>query len=168
MLFGFGQAVACAEAGVTLISPFVGRIYDWYKAHRGVEDIAIEEDPGVASVTAIFNYYQKHGYKTEVMGASFRTKEQVMALCGCDLLTISPGLLAQLSEMDVEVPIALKAADGSLMDIPRGKMSEGIFCWMLNEDAMATEKLAEGIRGFAADLEKLRTYLGERMQTASV
>lgn len=165
LLFGFGQALACAEAGVTLISPFVGRIYDWYKADRGVDDIPVSEDPGVESVTSIFNYYKKHGFKTEVMGASFRTKEQVMALCGSDLLTISPGLLSELANTDADVPKALDADAAATMDIPAVVMNESVFRWMLNEDAMATEKLAQGIRGFAADLDKLRTLLAERMQT---
>ncbi|EMI16643.1 Transaldolase [Rhodopirellula maiorica SM1] len=128
----------------------------------------MSEDPGVESVTTIFNYYKKHGFKTEVMGASFRTKEQVMALCGSDLLTISPDLLGQLSETDVEVPKALDADAAAKMDIDKVEMDEATFRWMLNEDAMATEKLAEGIRGFAADLDKLRTYLAQRMEAASV
>lgn len=168
LLFGFGQAIACAEAGVTLISPFVGRIYDWYKAKQGVDSIPITEDPGVESVTNIFNYYKKHGYKTEVMGASFRTKEQVAALCGSDLLTISPNLLSELADSDVDVPKSLDAAAAADMDIDRIEMDEATFRWMLNEDAMATEKLAEGIRGFASDLDKLRSYLAQRMETASV
>lgn len=168
LLFGFGQAVACAEAGVTLISPFVGRIYDWYKADRGVDHIAVEEDPGVESVTSIFNYYKKHGYRTEVMGASFRTKEQVMALCGSDLLTISPKLLSELSDTDAEVPKRLDAASAATLDIDKVDMDEATFRWMLNEDAMATEKLAQGIRSFAADLDKLRSYLAQRMETAAV
>jgi transaldolase len=168
LLFGFGQAVACAEAGVTLISPFVGRIYDWYKADRGVDHIAVEEDPGVESVTSIFNYYKKHGYRTEVMGASFRTKEQVMALCGSDLLTISPKLLSELSETDAEVQKRLDAASAATLDIDKVDMDEATFRWMLNEDAMATEKLAQGIRSFAADLDKLRSYLAQRMETAAV
>ncbi|SMP74098.1 transaldolase [Neorhodopirellula lusitana] len=167
LLFGFGQAVACAEANVTLISPFVGRIYDWYKAERGVDHIAIEEDPGVESVTTIYNYYKKFGHKTEVMGASFRTKEQVMALCGCDLLTISPDLLSQLGASDADVPQTLNAEAAAKMDIERVSMDEATFRWMLNEDAMATEKLAHGIRGFAADLDKLRTFLAQRMETAA-
>ncbi len=166
LLFGFGQAVACADAKVTLISPFVGRIYDWYKAHRGVESIPVADDPGVASVTEIFNYYKQHGYKTEVMGASFRTKEQVMALCGCDLLTISPNLLVQLAETDSTVAVALNSSDAARKNIPKVDMHEANFRWALNEDAMATEKLAQGIRSFAADLEKLRSYLAHRMGTA--
>ncbi len=168
LLFGFGQAVACAEAKVTLISPFVGRIYDWYKAKRGVDSIPVEDDPGVASVTEIFNYFKTHGHRTEVMGASFRTAEQVNALCGCDLLTISPQLLAELRASDAEVPQRLDAAAAKQMDIDRIEMNEQTFRWMLNEDAMATEKLAEGIRGFTADLDKLRAYLAQRMEAALV
>ncbi|MEZ6031948.1 MAG: transaldolase [Planctomycetaceae bacterium] len=164
LLFGFGQAVACAEAGVTLISPFVGRIYDWYKAKRKVDHIPVEDDPGVHSVTQIFNYFKKYGYKTEVMGASFRTKEQVMALCGCDLLTIAPDLLAQLSGSTADVPKKLNASAADAMDIDRIEMNESAFRWMLNEDAMATEKLAEGIRGFASDLNKLRELLQTRLK----
>ncbi len=167
LLFGFGQAVACAEARVTLISPFVGRIYDWYKAKNGVDQIPIQDDPGVASVTEIYNYYKKYGYLTEVMGASFRTKEQVLALCGSDLLTISPGLLSELSETKVDVPTALDAKAAVQMDIAKIEMNESLFRWMMNEDAMATEKLAEGIRGFASDLEKLRIYLAQHMQAVT-
>ena len=163
LLFGFGQAVACAKAKVTLISPFVGRIYDWYKAQQGVDTIPVEDDPGVASVTKIFNYYKKHGYKTEVMGASFRTKEQVMALCGSDLLTISPKLLSELSDTQTEVPKKLDAEAAASQDLKKIEMDEGTFRWMLNQDAMATEKLAQGIRGFAADLDKLRVFLGEKI-----
>ncbi|MEJ7593974.1 MAG: transaldolase [Planctomycetaceae bacterium] len=165
LLFGFGQAVACAEAGVTLISPFVGRIYDWYKAARKVDQIPVADDPGVQSVSQIFNYFKKYGYKTEVMGASFRTKEQVMALCGSDLLTIAPNLLAELSAITTDVPKKLNAADAAAMSIERIEMNESIFRWMLNEDAMATEKLAEGIRGFASDLNKLRDLLQKRLKT---
>ncbi|MFO0429052.1 MAG: transaldolase [Planctomyces sp.] len=159
LLFGFGQAVAAAEAGVKLISPFVGRIYDWYRTSRKVDAITIEEDPGVESVQRIFNYYKKHGYQTEVMGASFRTTAQVTALCGCDLLTISPNLLAELSASENSVPIRLNAAEARQLDLPKITMNEATFRWMLNEDAMATEKLAEGIRGFAADLSKLRQWM---------
>ncbi|MFK7736220.1 MAG: transaldolase [Pirellulaceae bacterium] len=167
LLFGFGQAIACAEAGVTLISPFVGRIYDWYKADQGVDHIAIENDPGVESVTNIYNYYKRHGFKTEVMGASFRTAEQVMALCGSDLLTISPNLLSELSSSDVDVPKNLDADAAKAMDIEKVEMDENVFRWMLNEDAMATEKLAQGIRGFAADLDKLRSFLAQRMESVA-
>ena len=164
LLFGFGQAVACAEAGVTLISPFVGRIYDWYKANRKVDQIPVADDPGIHSVTQIFNYFKKFGYKTEIMGASFRTKEQVMALCGCDLLTIAPNLLAELSKITVDVPQKLNASAAAEMSIERIEMNETTFRWMLNEDAMATEKLAEGIRGFASDLNKLRDLLQTRLK----
>lgn len=159
LLFGFGQAVAAAEAGVKLISPFVGRIYDWYRTSRKVDAIPIEEDPGVESVQRIFNYYKKHGYQTEVMGASFRTAAQVTALCGCDLLTISPNLLAELSASETAVRLRLNASEARQLDLPKITMNEATFRWMLNEDAMATEKLAEGIRGFAADLSKLRQLL---------
>lgn len=168
LLFGFGQAVACAEAKVTLISPFVGRIFDWYKAERGVDMIPVEEDPGVESVTKIFNYYKKYDYKTEVMGASFRTKEQVMALCGSDLLTISPKLLGELSDNEIEVPKKLDADAAAKLDIEKIEMDESTFRWMLNEDAMATEKLAQGIRGFAADLDRLRAFLSEKIDSASL
>ena len=167
LLFGFGQAVACAEAKVTLISPFVGRIYDWYKAERGVDSMPVEEDPGVESVTGIFNYYKKFGYATEVMGASFRTKEQVMALCGSDLLTISPKLLGELSDSSADVPRKLDADSAAGLDIERIEMNENVFRWMLNEDAMATEKLAQGIRGFSADLDRLRAFLSEKIGSAS-
>jgi transaldolase len=159
LLFGFGQAVACADAGVTLISPFVGRILDWYKKAQGVAGFAIEEDPGVQSVYKIFNYYKKHGYKTQVMGASFRSVEQVKALCGCDLLTVSPSLLTELAESDAEVPKMLDADIAREMDIERISLDEKSFRWMLNQEAMATEKLAEGIRGFADDLESLSRYM---------
>lgn len=166
LLFGFGQAVACAEAGVTLISPFVGRIYDWYKADRGVNDIAIEEDPGVESVTRIYNYYKKFGFKTEVMGASFRKAGQITSLAGCDLLTISPNLLEELSESNETVERQLDAATASKSDLEKIEMNEGVYRWMLNEDAMATEKLAGGIRGFASDTEKLEAAIQERMASA--
>jgi len=167
LLFGFGQAVACADAGVTLISPFVGRIYDWYKADAGVDDIAAEDDPGVASVTRIFNYYKKHGYQTEVMGASFRKASQITGLCGCDLLTISPALLTELSASEDDVSVRLDESAATRMDIPAVEMSEPAFRWMLNEDAMATEKLAQGIRSFAADLDLLRTWLAEQLTTTA-
>jgi transaldolase len=165
LLFGFGQAVACAEAGVTLISPFVGRIYDWYKAARKVDQIPVEDDPGVRSVTQIYNYFKKFGYKTEIMGASFRTKEQVMALCGCDLLTIAPNLLAELSQASTTVSQKLDASAAADMPLDSIEMNESAFRWMLNEDAMATDKLSEGIRGFASDLNKLRDLLKNRLKT---
>jgi transaldolase len=161
LLFGFGQAVACAEAGVTLISPFVGRILDWFKKAKGVSSYTIEEDPGVLSVQRIFNYYKRHGYQTQVMGASFRSAEQVTALCGCDLLTVAPGLLTELSNSEVAVPKRLDADTAKSMNIERVEMDERSFRWMLNQDAMATEKLAEGIRGFADDLESLSRYVSK-------
>ena len=157
LLFGFGQAVACADAGVTLISPFVGRIYDWYRKRDGKEYTA-GDDPGVASVRRIFEYYKHFGYKTEVMGASFRNVGQILGLAGCDLLTISPDLLKQLAESDAEVPRRLDAGAAREAKVERVSLDEAQFRFELNEDAMATEKLAEGIRAFAADaraLEKL-------------
>lgn len=162
LLFGFGQAVACAEAGVQLISPFVGRIYDWYKADRGVDAIAVEEDPGVASVRRIFDYYKKFGFETEVMGASFRHTGQIIALAGCDLLTIAPSLLEELDAAEGPLPRALDASAAAELDLERVAMDERVFRWLLNEDAMATEKLAQGIRAFAADLERLRDLVGQR------
>jgi transaldolase len=159
LLFGFGQAVACAEAGVTLISPFVGRIYDWHKAARKVDDIAAEDDPGVASVTRIYHYCKKFGYATQVMGASFRKTAQIVRLAGCDLLTISPELLAQLAAADGELPVALTAEAARAATAERLALDEPAFRWMLNEDAMATEKLSEGIRRFHADGRKLEAHV---------
>ena len=159
LLFAFCQAVACADAGVRLISPFVGRIYDWYKKAAGAAwdeaAMAGANDPGVRSVTAIFNHYKRHGIATEVMGASFRNVGQIVALAGCDLLTISPDLLAQLQASDAPLLRALDAAAAKAMDLPAVHHDEKSFRWALNEDAMATEKLAEGIRAFAADAAKL-------------
>ncbi|MDH3584332.1 MAG: transaldolase [Phycisphaerae bacterium] len=166
LLFGFGQAVACAEGGITLISPFVGRIYDWYRAAKGVEDLPIEDDPGVASVTEIYNYYKKFGYETEVMGASFRKKEQIMELAGCDLLTIAPDLLEQLQNTEGRLGRRLSPEDAASMELQRVEMNESTFRWMLNEEAMATEKLADGIRRFAADAAKLAAFVQERMVSA--
>jgi transaldolase len=155
LLFGFGQAVACADAGVTLISPFVGRIYDWHRAARRVDDIPREEDPGVASVRRIYAYYKKFGYPTEIMGASFRKTTQILDLAGCDLLTISPELLAELRETPGEVPRRLDPEAARAAAVDRMTLDEERFRWELNEDAMATEKLAEGIRRFHADGDKL-------------
>jgi transaldolase len=163
LLFGFGQAVACAEASVTLISPFVGRIYDWHKRDRGVDDIALEEDPGVASVSRIYNYYKKFGFPTEVMGASFRKKGQITELAGCDLLTISPDLLDELQSDNGQLTRRLDPEIAAGMDLERVEMDESIFRWMLNDDAMANEKLAEGIRSFTGDLLKLQALLAERV-----
>jgi transaldolase len=155
LLFSFAQAVACADAGVTLISPFVGRIFDWYKKARGVEDIPRADDPGVASVTRIYNYYKKFDYRTQVMGASFRKPTQILDLAGCDLLTISPDLLSRLESTDgaVAVRLTVDAAKGS--DEERVRLDEERFRWLHNDDAMATEKLADGIRLFDADARKL-------------
>ena len=163
LLFAFCQAVACGAAGVQLISPFVGRIYDWYKKAAGsswVEsDHAGANDPGVKSVTAIFNYYKKHGIRTEVMGASFRNVGQITALAGCDLLTISPELLAQLAVTDAPLEQALNAQAAQAMDLPAVVYDEASFRLALNEDAMATEKLAEGIRAFCVDAVKLEDLM---------
>jgi len=164
LLFSFAQAVACAEAGVTLISPFVGRILDWYKASTGKTEYAPEEDPGVVSVTKIYNYYKKHGYKTVVMGASFRNTGEVIALAGCDLLTISPALLQQLDSMSNDVPVKLSAAQAQGSDTAKISLDEAGFRWLHNEDEMAVHKLSEGIRKFAADAVKLENIIKERLQ----
>ena len=159
LLFSFAQAVACADAGVTLISPFVGRIYDWYRQQRKVEDIPVEEDPGVASVVRIYNYYKKYGYKTQVMGASFRKTGQILALAGCDLLTIAPDLLKKLSEVQAEVPRQLSPEKAKAQTVDKVNLDEKTFRWQHNQDAMATDKLAEGIRRFDADARKLEKLL---------
>lgn len=156
LLFSMAQAIACAEAGVQLISPFVGRIYDWHKKDRGVDHIPGAEDPGVLSVREIFNYYKKFGYKTEVMGASFRNSEEIIELAGCDLLTISPALLAELEETEGKLLQKLIPEEAMLSDMDKISLDEKAFRWMLNESAMATEKLSEGIRRFNADLNKLK------------
>lgn len=165
LLFSFAQAVACGEAGVQLISPFVGRIYDWHKKAAGSAwDEAARagaNDPGVSSVRQIFDYYKKHGIKTEVMGASFRNVGQIAALAGCDLLTISPELLAELAASETPLALALDADAARALDIPRLVLEEPAFRFALNEDAMATEKLAEGIRAFAADAVKLEKLMEE-------
>lgn len=158
LLFSFAQAVACAEAKVTLISPFVGRIYDYYKKENGGKDIPIDDDPGVASVTRIYNYYKKYGYKTQVMGASFRKVEQITRLAGCDLLTISPDLLEKMQQTEGDVPAALTPEKAKASKEEKLHLDEKSFRWMHNEDAMATDKLAEGIRKFNADARKLEQY----------
>ena len=163
LLFSFAQAVACAEAGVTLISPFVGRIYDWHKKTRGVEDIPRGEDPGVASVTRIYNYYKKFGYETQVMGASFRKTTQILDLAGCDLLTISPDLLQKLASSPGAVPRRLTIESAAASDADHVALDEESFRWMHNEDAMATDKLAEGIRLFDADANRLKTAIAALM-----
>ncbi|MCX7961482.1 MAG: transaldolase [Burkholderiales bacterium] len=161
LIFSVAQAAACADAGATLISPFVGRIYDWYRAARKVDDIPIEEDPGVASVTRIYHYCKKFGYATQVMGASFRKTDQILALAGCDLLTIAPELLEKLAATDGEVEPRLTPEAAQRSAPERLALDEKRFRWLLNEDAMATEKLAEGIRRFAADARKLEAFLAQ-------
>lgn len=159
LLFSQVQAIACAEAGVRLISPFVGRILDWHKKDRGVPEIPATEDPGVISVTGIFNYYKKFGYPTQVMGASFRNIGEICELAGCDLLTISPSLLKELEATEGTLAKKLDAEKALEMDIGKITVDEKTFRWMMNEDAMATEKLAEGIRKFTQDLLKLENFL---------
>jgi transaldolase len=161
LLFSFAQAVACAEAGVQLISPFVGRIYDWHRKSRGVESIPATEDPGVSSVRRIWNYYKRHGYATEVMGASFRNVGEIVELAGCDLLTISPDLLSELAKVDGKLDRKL-SNDTMPKDVEaKIHLDEKDFRWLHNEDAMATEKLAEGIRLFTADLIRLEKYIAD-------
>jgi len=160
LLFSLVQAVACAEAKVQLISPFVGRIYDWHKKAEN-RDFKPAEDPGVKGTTAIYNYFKKYGHKTEVMGASFRNTGQILGLAGCDLLTISPKLLGELQKSEDKVERKLSAEAAQKMDIKRVPTDEKNFRWLMNEDAMATEKLAEGIRLFAADSVKLDTRIAE-------
>ncbi|OEF27538.1 transaldolase [Vibrio rumoiensis] len=160
LLFSFAQARACAEAGVYLISPFVGRIMDWYKAKEG-RDFAPQEDPGVESVTAIYNYYKQHGYNTVVMGASFRNIGEILELAGCDRLTISPQLLQELEDSEGEVVEKLTATT-EIQPQPK-KMSHAEFLWEHNQDPMAIEKLAEGIRGFAVDQGKLEVMIAEKL-----
>ncbi len=163
LLFSFCQAVACGQAGVQLISPFVGRIYDWYKKAAGPNWVEAEQaganDPGVRSVKAIYNHYKRFGIATEVMGASFRNVGQITALAGCDLLTISPELLAQLAATEAPLTAALSAEQARTLNLPEVSYNEASFRLALNHDAMATEKLAEGIRAFCADTDKLEALL---------
>ena len=165
LLFAFCQAVACADAGVRLISPFVGRIYDWHKKAAGAQwsDAANAgpADPGVRSVRAIWQYFKRHGVATEVMGASFRNTGQIAALAGCDLLTIAPELLAELQASSAPLPLALDAAAARDLDLPAVHYDEPAFRWALNDDAMASDKLAEGIRAFAADSVRLDRLIEE-------
>ena len=158
LLFGFPQAVACADAGVYLISPFVGRILDWHKKATGKQEFAPQDDPGVISVSKIFNYYKSHGFNTVIMGASFRNVGEILALAGCDRLTISPDLLAELAAADAPLARQLDSATATTASEKRS-LIESSFRWRMNEDAMATEKLAEGIRAFAADQVKLEQTL---------
>ena len=160
LLFSFAQAVACADAGITLISPFVGRIYDWAKVRAG-RDLAPHEDPGVISVTKIWTYFRHFGVKTEVMGASFRSVGQILALAGCDLLTISPDLLEQLRASGDEVAQVLSPDAARSAALEKAHFNESDFRFSVNDDAMATEKLAEGIRSFNADGRKLETLVAE-------
>ena len=164
LLFSFAQAVASAEAGVTLISPFVGRIYDFYLKDRGVKDIPIDEDPGVASVVKIYNYYKKHGYATQVMGASFRKTDQILALAGCDLLTIAPDLLAKLSGAPGFSERALSPEKAKTLSIEKTPLDHESFLWQHNDDAMAVEKLSDGIRKFDADARKLEAAVSELLK----
>ena len=163
LLFSFAQAVACAEARVTLISPFVGRIYDWYRKERSGADIPADEDPGVASVTRIYNYYKKFNYQTQVMGASFRKIDQIVRLAGCDLLTISPDLLEQMENMPGEAPRRLRVDAAKACGEEKIHLDEKTFRWMHNEDAMASDKLSEGIRKFYVDARKLEAFAKEKV-----
>ncbi len=163
LLFNFYQAVACADAGVTLISPFVGRILDWYKAASGRDSYPGSEDPGVVSVTKIFNYFKSNGYKTEVMGASFRNIEEITELAGCDLLTISPKLLQKLDETYADLPIKLNEQEPLVVD-EMIHLDQTSFDLMMAGDKMATEKLNEGINGFSQAIDKLENQLSERIQ----
>ncbi len=164
LLFSLAQAIACAEAGVRLISPFVGRILDWHKKDRGVSEIPATEDPGVISVTNIFNYYKKFGYPTQVMGASFRNIGEICELAGSDLLTISPALLKELEQTEGTLEKKLDVEKAKAMNIQKIDMDEKTFRWMMNEDAMATEKTAEGIRNFTKDLIKLEKQIVAMLQ----
>jgi transaldolase len=162
LLFSLPQAVACADAKVRLVSPFVGRIYDWFKATNKREYTGAE-DPGVQSVATIFDYYKKFGYETEVMGASFRNVGQIIELAGCDLLTISPDLLAKLADSHEPLARKLDAEAAKTRNVQRLPLDEKTFRWLLNEDAMATEKTAEGIRKFAADIVKLEKVIAGKV-----
>ncbi|MEY4299513.1 MAG: Transaldolase [Verrucomicrobiota bacterium] len=162
LLFSLPQAIACAEANVRLISPFVGRIYDWYKAKTG-QDYRGADDPGVKSVVTIYNYFKKFGYGTQVMGASFRNISQILALAGCDLLTISPELLAELQGSDRPVERHLSVEEAKKSGITKTPLDEKSFRWMLNEDPMGTEKLAEGIRKFSEDIVKLEDIIEKKL-----
>ncbi len=163
LMFSLPQAIACAEARATLVSPFVGRILDWYKKNEGVASYPPAEDPGVKSVVKIYNYYKKFGYKTQIMGASFRNKEEILELAGCDLLTIAPSLLEELKTSSVPIVRKLDPEKAKTSSIEKIAMDEKTFRYLVNEDAMATEKLAEGIRNFAKDIVKLETALRKKM-----
>lgn len=162
LLFSFAQAVACAEAGITLISPFVGRILDWHKAKNPTANFAGAADPGVISVSQIYTYYKKFGYKTEVMGASFRNTGEIVELAGCDLLTIAPPLLAELKASEAPLVRKLDPAAAAKADLKKVSFNEAAFRFALNEDPMATEKTAEGIRLFSADIVKLEQLIAQK------
>lgn len=163
LMFSLAQAIICAEAHATLVSPFVGRILDWYKKAEGKEGYPPAEDPGVKSVTEIFNYYKKFGYKTQIMGASFRNSGEILELAGCDLVTIAPKFLEELSKTEGPVECKLDPEASKNLQIERIALDEKDFRWLLNESAMATEKLAEGIRKFSADIVKLEKLLEQRL-----
>ncbi len=165
LLFGMHQAIACAEAGVRLISPFVGRILDWYKKDSGRDSYPPAEDPGVLSVTKIYNYYKKHGYKTEVMGASFRNLGEIIELAGCDLLTIAPNLLADLQSKEDVLVRKLDPAKAATMDIPKTPVDEATFRAMHEKERMANDKLDEGIKGFSKAIVSLEAMLTERLKS---
>ncbi len=161
LMFSLAQAIICAEAGATLMSPFVGRILDWYKKHDNVESYAPEDDPGVKSVTQIYHYLKKFDYKSQVMGASFRNIDEILELAGCDLLTIAPSLLEELKNAQGAVPRKLDPEKARHLDIKKIVLDEKTFRLMLNDNAMATEKLSEGIRKFAEDAIKLEHHISE-------
>ncbi len=163
LLFCLPQAIAAAEAGATLISPFVGRILDWYKAHDKVDGYPADKDPGVKSVTEIYNYYKKFGYKTEIMGASFRNSGEILELAGCDLLTIAPEYLKELQDAQGTIPQKLHPDTAQKLDLHKLHYDEKSFRFALNDNAMATEKLSEGIRKFSADLIKLEKFIFQKM-----
>ncbi|MCH9633503.1 MAG: Transaldolase [Chlamydiae bacterium] len=164
LMFSMAQAIAAAEVNATLISPFVGRIFDWYKKHDKVESYPPGQDPGVKSVTEIYHYYKKFGYQTEIMGASFRNTEQIYDLAGCDLLTIAPKLLEEMQKGDGEVEKKLHPDDSKNMDIKQIHIDENAYRWMLNENQMAVEQLSDGIRKFTADLIKLEQFIHDKMK----
>lgn len=163
LLFSLTQAIACAEAGVQLISPFVGRILDWYKNDMGVDHIPAKEDPGVQSVREIYYYYKKYHYQTEIMGASFRNKEEIMELAGCDLLTIAPSLLKELEESHIEINRKLNPEKAKKYSMEKTELDEMQFRWNLNENPMASEKLAEGIRKFSNDIRELEKRILQQL-----
>lgn len=163
LIFSLAQAIACAEAGLQLISPFVGRVLDWHKQNKGITDISPAQEPGVLLVQTIYNYYKKFGYKTEIMSASFRNTGEIIELAGCDLMTISPELLAELEKSEGNLQQKLTVEMAKASDIEKTELDEKKFRWMMNEDAMATEKLAEGIRKFTADILKLEDIILKKL-----